>query len=59
MKKIRAYVIVDLEVADDFNPTRELAVVQYIEKGNAESYLPKSAVFEVLDYVSVMAKEIE
>lgn len=57
MKKVRAYIVVDLEVSEDFNAKRDLAVVYYEDLGLNESFIPKTDNFEVVEYVDIRTEE--
>lgn len=64
MKKVRAYITVDLNVADNLTKKeieKMIGVGEYIlsEPFNEDRIELKSEDFEVLDYVDIEIKEIE
>lgn len=53
-KKVIVNIVVALEVDEEFDVKKELAVVAYRDNiGGIENYLPKTDDFEVLDYISI------
>ena len=50
-KKIRVNITVDLEVGENFDIQKDLAVVKYEGYGYHDEFLPKTEDFEVIDYI--------